>query len=407
MADFYDIHTHIMDLSHPNYILFIKRLGLEKYLFSLYIPIISNIISAIFASKSKRILNLLSLMDNDISDLIKIAEIKDIKPFLKNLIIDDVSFDGIVITPLLMDFGQKYSSDFDNEVWYNSTPHKAIKNQVIDVFLGIAEYVRTGFDGKLKIFPFLGLNTRNYSLKSDLNREGNIKSVGIIDLLDKYFKDFTLEEKEKREKKLLENMGNFESIDKLSCYSFAGIKVYPPLGFDPWPDNEEEREKVKYLYNYCEKKAIPITTHCGVGGFQTVDKNTCYILASPLRWKKVFENYPNLKVNFAHFATSLKEWRKEILKLIVEYENVYTDIAYVCFKERDYEVLESEIKKLCGKGELLEKFYSRLLFGSDFIINLLDCTSYYEYLANFKNTRFFKGKKVLLCYENPRKFLFG
>lgn len=69
MSEFYDVHCHLMNLSHPGFISFIKRIKIEEYLFILNLPIIGTIISSLFhASKKKNLLNTLSFMDKDISD---------------------------------------------------------------------------------------------------------------------------------------------------------------------------------------------------------------------------------------------------------------------------------------------------------------------------------------------------
>ncbi|MGC8765799.1 MAG: hypothetical protein ACP5QT_07970, partial [Brevinematia bacterium] len=127
MADFYDVHCHIMNLSHPNLISFIKRVKIEEYLFILSLPLIGSLISSVFyASKKKNLLNTLSFMDKDISDAIRSIERKDILPFFENgLNIENVTYEKIVLIPLMIDFGQKYISNLDNEMWYNEGSHKA------------------------------------------------------------------------------------------------------------------------------------------------------------------------------------------------------------------------------------------------------------------------------------------
>ena len=67
---FYDIHCHIMNLSHPNLSAIIKRFRLDRYLFLNSIPIINNLVSWVAGSKLNRILNLLSIMDRSIGDFL-------------------------------------------------------------------------------------------------------------------------------------------------------------------------------------------------------------------------------------------------------------------------------------------------------------------------------------------------
>jgi len=49
-----------------------------------------------------------------------------------------------------------------------------------------------------------------------------------------------------------------------------------------------------------------------------------------------------------------------------------------------------------------------LLFGSDFLINLLWSPSYNDYLCNFLETPYLtEEQKMAMCATNPERFLFG
>lgn len=402
MNDFYDIHTHFFNLSHPDFFSFVNRLNIAEYLFIMSIPIIGPLITTfLYASKKKNIINTLSFMDRDISDSLKIIEEKDIIPLFENgFKIESNYYNRLIITPLVLDFGQKYTP-LANDIWYNTTPHKSVKYQVIDLFQGIAEFYKEKIEKRILIFPFLGINPKNYNLENEYDENGNIKTVGIKSLLDKYFKNFS---KEKRKELLIKKLGKFKDIESLGSYSFCGIKLYPPLGFDPRPEDDKEREKVEYIYNYCQKKSIPITTHIGAGGFQIIDDKLCKKFASPEKWKLIVQKYPELKINLAHLKQKDLNSMKEILKLIIENENVYTDLAYSGFKEKEYEEIENKIKKMVGSD--INKVYEKILFGSDFSISLLKSPSYYSQLKIFANSKAFLNKKHRLVNENPEKFLF-
>ncbi len=329
-------------------------------------------------------------------------------------------------------------------------PKHPIAKQTGDIFYAIRTYFRfeleekpgknkfklsketqnwyTKRDSKLfEIYPFMGLNTQNYTLDE------------LIKLLDKFFKDFHKEEKaEDRKNKLFEKMGMLDSnmyrdeeIKNLTKeekneketlfwnknhiasdyqHAFAGIKVYPQLGFDPFPEDDSwEFEKVKYLYKYCIDKRIPITTHCSDGGYKTDDNDE---LTSPSKWKKVLEykykdeegkeiKFENLTLNFAHFGSQKNgktEWKKSIIELIKKYDNIYTDIS--CKDKAYYNSLEDDLK-----DEILQ---NRILFGSDFSINMLvtGTDSYNENLQDFVEAKSLEHK-VNLCERNPERFLFG
>jgi len=118
---------------------------------------------------------------------------------------------------------------------------------------------------------------------------------------------------------------------------FAGIKLYAPTGFSP-------TDPVLFadggIYELCEKEGIPITVHNSSEGFSThansvrvnglvnlnnqlvqIDneivrfgtpffslrmrtaiKERALTLNHPKIWRKVFEKYPNLKLDLAHFG---------------------------------------------------------------------------------------------------------
>lgn len=220
---------------------------------------------------------------------------------------------------------------------------------------------------------------------------------------------------------------------------FAGIKVYPPLGFDPWPNAEEtedipdvqqrravkektetELRKVKFLYAYCQERRIPITTHCGDSGFQVEDREKSWKYTSPERWEKVLVQFPKLKLNFAHFGSQVlscpRVWRDKIIDLITRFDHVYADFSYRGVTADYYESLAGLFKR---HPELRE----RLLFGTDFLINLIDTESYEEYLKIFidctssktinstlsdiQKPPFIISDRIQFCEVNPERFLFG
>ncbi|MCJ7681340.1 MAG: amidohydrolase, partial [Candidatus Aminicenantes bacterium] len=209
---------------------------------------------------------------------------------------------------------------------------------------------------------------------------------------------------------------------------FHGIKVYPPLGFDPWPDESsdeptEERWKVRFLYDFCQTGGIPITTHCSDGGWIVSDTECARLWTSPSRWIPVLERYARLTINFAHFGAQDRsrkdEWRKQILDLMCRFENVYADLSYIGCRKSAYEDLETCIARYCSGGPDSDnreaRILKRILFGTDFLIHLIQSESYTRYLEIFRDLnsrRDDKGSdggfiKNRLCFmtENPERFL--
>lgn len=472
----YDIHCHAMNLSHPYFLAFIRRYNLS---FLLTLNSVFGPISSLFIGKQmNKIQNLLSVMENDVGSIFVLMEncIKECKPsIVKNgkIIIGGNEYSKIVLTPLLIDFGYKGMSS-DN-IHYNEPAKKPIVEQVVDVFNGIRYYVNDykSSDKLFEIYPFLGMNTQNYflgketsekiSCKPELqllsdslrkkvifragpkklvfrgemsitekeefqklfNKREDIKAVEymyknsqdikkrntIPKMLDKYFKDYKRDSND-----LLANMGKFEGdIESLASNFFAGIKVYPSLGFDPWPEGDkEELRKVKYLYRYCCKKSIPITAHCNDTGYAILDKDRLESYTSPFKWEKVLKRYPKLKLNLAHMGKQQKflnifpvqTWAKKAIQLVLDYDNVFVDFACRGDEDKFYKYLKELISQ-CTKAHR-EKLERRILFGSDFSINLMWCNSYSDYFNCFSGTPYFdRTEKDLFCSINPETFLFG
>lgn len=91
------------------------------------------------------------------------------------------------------------------------------------------------------------------------------------------------------------------------------------------------------------------------------------------------------------------------MKMIGEFPNVYTDFSCNAFDDDYYE----ELNKLVTRSKNREKLKQRVLFGTDFMINLMWIESYNKYLELFSKTGHLSGNKEQFCSINPREFLFG
>ncbi len=347
----------------------------------------------------------------------------------KNIRINDTDYKRIIITPLMMDFGVKsYQGLPPEKIHYHLPPRKQIKEQAIDLFNGIHEYYRTSFFRLFEIYPFLAINTGNFDL-DETSADQKRYNMTLDKILDKYFVDFSKNDlPEARHdlllKKLNQYTGSRYSTEPVfkdpesksdTRYYYAGIKVYPPLGFDPWPEDSTGLKKAKRLYDYCADKNIPITTHCSDGGFVAVENHKVFV--SPGKWQKVLEYRNELKLNFAHDGIHNpnivdNEWTYLIIDLIIKYPNVYFDFSYNGYDEKYYQNLSRFLLKLQQKlsSPELEKISNRIMFGTDFMVNLFDVDSYYQYINLFSETKVFEGtpfSKGKFCQDNPYRFIFG
>jgi len=400
---FFDIHMHAMDMSHPNLLAFVNRIhGLGIKL------VIGGLAELFLHQEKKEVLNLLTVMESDIEEYFILMEyfLREKEPVLsveKPIRIGNREFDTILLTPLIMDFGFK---EIKSDTFYNMALGKPVVGQTVDVLKSIKKYCNCEFEIKpgradegvtasrtsrrvFEIYPFMGINTRYYELKE------------IKRLLNRLFSGYT-----GRRVDFLSRMGNFDgAIERVRSNVFAGIKLYPPLGFDPWPEEDDlEMEKVVTLYDLCVAKQIPITAHCSDGGFRTTAKSEEY--TSPKKWRHVLNAFPSLKLNLAHFGKQketplLDSWRDMVIDLILEHDNVYTDISCLAFNETFYD----ELNDLLSQNDRLS---SRIMFGTDYMMNLLWEESYNSYLLRFIQTSKIEPEiKIKMCNVNPGRFIFS
>ncbi|TYQ16187.1 UNVERIFIED_CONTAM: putative metal-dependent hydrolase of the TIM-barrel fold [Acetivibrio alkalicellulosi] len=418
---FYDIHCHAMNMSHPNFLAFLKMfeemlfkdtdkfLKRNRFLILLAVNFlmikflffkkfdyknITNLLKKVGAAKyPNRAKNLLATMENDIGSFFLLMEECLMDNSIENgqLVMDNKKYDKIVLTPLIMDFGSK--TVYYDDIHYNNRPvNKPVVEQIIDLFNGIRNYKKLSPYKMFEIYPFMGINTKNYSLNDVKNMLGTYfgNYKGTHQIFSKKMGYFT---------------GNPQCI---TSNIYAGVKLYPPLGFDPWPENKRERMKVELLYEFCQEKQIPITCHCSDEGFSIMSKEQMENLTSPAKWENVLKVYSSLKINLAHFGKQdhSTEWQNKILELIITYDNIYSDISHRGFDDNFY----MDFKNLLDnyKDEhIKKKIKERILFGSDFMVNLLKTDSYCEYFEVFSKTKHFSSEdKDLFCSANPERFLF-
>jgi len=450
---FFDIHLHAFDLSHLSLSAFVGRVlrdlpkGLwldggwwrvpllvlgSLLLFSLGLVLILTYVFPplrlrVFALArgltgglkrlAGRMLNLLYVLENDIGSMFLLVEncLRDPEaPLLRTdgLHVGGERYGKVVLTPLMMDFGYKDKTPPGRKPkrWlrYDVPAERPIVDQVEDLFRGIREYLETESNAKVaqrypalrpgtprvfEIYPFLGLNPANYTKE------------GIEGLLAKYFGAHTGRREDFRGR-----LGEFDGeIEHMGSHFFAGIKLYPPLGFDPWPEGDHEAmAKVKLLYGTCSEKGIPLTTHGGGGGFVVVDRKRLAQVTDVGKWARVLAAYPDLTLNLAHFPTGRRERkrRERTLELVVKYDNVYIDISCRATSEKYYRELRRLLDRLPRADA--EKLKSRILFGTDFAVNLMWVDSYNRYVGLFSETQVLTSEeKRAFCSQNPEQFLFG
>lgn len=393
MRPFFDIHCHLMSFDEPDFIMFLKQIGdnMSKEAFN---SMLSPDYLLDFKNKHlpTKVGNLINVMSHSQKEMAEIME-----GDLKGDYIDDAklafiqedefhfanqSFDKFVICPMVMDFTNRHPLE---NIHYKSRSPKDAFWYDDKMLESISLFYKENKNSMVEILPFAGINPPSYSLEE------------VEQWLHKYFKRFKTSEHYQNRRRP----------------HFFGIKLYPPLGFNPVPTEEEEIAKVECIYAFAEKNMIPITTHCDDGGYRITDVETSHKNTSPDSWVKVLEKYPKLKLNFAHFGRQYhrnrflqkqEKWRNEIIDLILTYDNVYADFSFNGVSSDYYEDLVAKFTQL--KSYELEKLSARLMFGSDFMINLSKVKSYHHYLKIYEASPLSEVHKLNFAGLNCRRFLF-
>jgi predicted TIM-barrel fold metal-dependent hydrolase len=188
--------------------------------------------------------------------------------------------------------------------------------------------------------------------------------------------------------------------DAIENKGFIGVKLYNSLGYRPLGNADllavlqrkrvaVRNEKMQYLfegkeydrvlrelYRYCEENGVPITAHCQTGGIEAYPEAS-YHFGNPVLWRDVVEEYPNLRLNLAHFAWGqgsgyrdrrVSDLVKTVCSMMINYNHVYADVSHHHLISRlGHRKNVASYRAICndyaGKG--LEKLKKRLLYGSD------------------------------------------
>lgn len=395
MKYFSDSHFHAMTMKEPNFASFINSFytspgelitanATENYIFTPKLLKGNNLLNTIentLQAFTHPIGETFCMMEDDLAGKYRRSEMRNYEPALPfiregKLWIKGVAYDKMLMTPLLMDFSE--SSDNENRVYYTIKEEDKLTPYAEATIEGMEHYYKNHPDGLFEFYPFIGVNPKLHSMEF------------IRNLLEKYVNTSHL----------------FHAPHVVPDKPFYGIKIYPPLDFNPWPEDLKTLEKHRYIYDFCQRNTIPIITHCDDQGFRGIPASAAWKYTDPESWKTVLENYPKLKIDFAHFgrqyslssANHLKTiqskfkkdvfnpWTNTILSLFPEFDGVYADLSFTGASPDFYEKLSNHLAKVDAKER--DTIVSRILFGSDFSVNLLKVESYTEYYSIYENSIF-------------------
>ncbi|XOV92698.1 MAG: amidohydrolase family protein [Bacteroidota bacterium] len=215
-------------------------------------------------------------------------------------------------------------------------------------------------------------------------------------------------------------------------YNYFGVKIYPSLGYLP------SHPRLMNIFDICEQKNIPVTTHCSSGKTRAsskeidvvwieyengkqVEKNARKVFDDhkadtykdyfngPERWLPVLQAYPRLRLNLAHFGGE-GEWEKQkkgkpntwiptILDILKDnkYPNVYSDFSFTnSFKHYNHTM----------KDWMQQHAHVRdnILHGTDYFLTATERPLERTLKKFFKV--FSKDEVRKMGVENVKKFLF-
>jgi predicted TIM-barrel fold metal-dependent hydrolase len=206
--------------------------------------------------------------------------------------------------------------------------------------------------------------------------------------------------------------------------NFAGLKMYPPLGYYPFD------KRLDLVLSYAEQYGIPVTTHCARGGVyfkgdikdlkhpitgkevpRRKNKYLTDIYTDPDNYRYVLSKFPDLKLNLAHFGgydewenyltgTIVDEdgevnWFTKVSNLIKGSESVYSDVSYTMFNKDLFSLLKVVLQDPTIKN--------KVLFGSDFYMTEIE-ESEREFSINLR-AALGESDFKLIAEENPGLFL--
>ncbi|MTI25704.1 amidohydrolase family protein [Fulvivirga kasyanovii] len=170
--------------------------------------------------------------------------------------------------------------------------------------------------------------------------------------------------------------------DSITKYSFDGLKLYPPCGF------ELDDSCVYPLYDICKQYNIPVLTHTGpsLNSMRTEEKYPQSIL-------NVSREYPDINFILAHAGARCIE---QTIDTIKKRDNIYCDIS-------TFQATMTQDEMEVNFRKMMDSCPDNLLFGTDFPMFIMS-TSQKQLVNSVKSLKKItdKEKEKLLCLNAQR-----
>ncbi len=261
-----------------------------------------------------------------------------------------------LITPLVMDFDILLEQEMKAQMGKEPSVREQFKR--LESAINAIDFNNYP---NMKVCPFVGLDLRKLK-KTDKVRLNGFKT---------FFNN--------------NNTLGKTSIRDLGQGKILGIKLYPPIGFNPNPPSLPP--KYRDFYTWCCDEDIPITVHCQTGSYsagkekEKLDRNT-----TPENWKNLLKKpeFNNLRINFAHFGGETgtddmfepfridkSSWTYIIIELLKIYPNTYADFSAYDYDKAEHRKNLMKIFEKDAEGDFdisgtpNYKLRDKLIWGSD------------------------------------------
>jgi hypothetical protein len=413
----FDVHLHVVPLQHACLSLVVDFTKTHPKEETLALASAPNYLAKNILAHPDDALNLLNVMERKPAGEIAIldADLRGKFAEKEPLVTDkgicltkNIQYDYLIICPQIMDFDNRTPLS----IGYEDAPHHNIFEQAAEILDGIRLFRDSHQTSRFIVRPFLGINPLQYTeekitavLETYFSKKSGWSPLA-EDALTAWKITGSKYHNTRAAGRMDENHAPYKN-------AFAGIKVYPPLGFDPWPDDESLRRKCEIMYSFCEKNGVPIVSHCDDQGFRTISLQESFRYTSPERWSHVLEQYPDLYLDLAHFGMqyykglrfrSTVTWQRMLLDLIKRYPHVYSDFAFNGVDAHEWETLLAILQESAPHDRA--KYESRLMFGTDWPLSLNKISSALAYWRGFAESELSEETKNKMVSENPASFMF-
>ncbi len=182
----------------------------------------------------------------------------------------------------------------------------------------------------------------------------------------------------------------------IATQGFVGVKLYPPMGFQPADNHRSERyprelrrirgfddkmnAALDHLFGWCAANGVPVMTHTANSQAAGDDFGE---RADPRHWLAVLERHPELRLNLAHFGNFTAamhidgrpedtwEWTIGAMMAAPAFPNIYADISHFAevFNDRVPATVRNRIANLLAQFiEAFDPGLDYLMFGTDWVM---------------------------------------